>query len=1265
MLRKVLKGSELLIFYIKYFKERYSMFQVTKTEIAGLKDDDLRDLIGLLCESELSSKGVNSRSITYGGNQDASDGGVDVRVNLDLDIPNGGYIPASKTIIQVKVPKMGPSSIEQEMKPNDFLRDSIKEVITQKGAYVIVSSKSNISDSEYRKRISKMKECISKIEDASENCVDFYDCGRIASWVNMYPAMKLWVKNKYGISISGWQTFSEWKRMNPEFKNEFVFDETSFMYKDDYSDGSAITLVNGINEIRRKLSINTTSVRIAGLSGVGKTRLAFSLFVKEIGENSLDSNLLIYCDVGNNPNPNPISFVQQLISLEKRAIIIVDNCIKEQHSKLAEIVKQNDSRLSLLTIEYDAKQDDIIETDNYYMVSTSDIIIERYLKNSFPEIHPANIDTIVEASGGNFRMAKYFALSIDKDKSIGVLNNSELFDRLFMKENKINEALLKTAEICSLLYSFNINDEIELLSELTDLSSDQLRRNIALLQEMQLVQSRGDMCAVLPHGLANKLCSNFLNTISAERIIDSISKKYRVLLSFSRRIKYLHDNPKTVECAIGILNDLDQFSDFNKLSRENADVLVNLMYLIPKQILNRIEIIDDPHFFSRRNNNYSKFVNILIYSSYDKTSFDQIIGVLFEFALSEIEGENSNSIRNQVDILYHMYLSGTHATIKQRLDSLEILFDMNTKESISLAFHFINELLKTENFMGHASDFGSMKRDYGYEPKTNQEIYAWYENVLDYLKDKYRSCLYMEEIKNAIASNFRSLVRRGFFDYLVIFINEVLEISSWPEIWVSIKNIKYFDKMKIPNELIKKLDKLEFDVKPSSLEDEFIVYIKHNNKLFINIDDTADDYDSISSAAFNVGVRFGEDIDYFKSKIDLIKEEKSYRAMDFGRGLVNSKSDFFEILDVIISELTPEEIINNSNLMKGLFLGISSDYEKITQALDMILQNEELKELYPFLQATYPLRKSDFQRVIQALSDSKIPITQFEYLDRYLCELDIEVVIQYLESIPKSNEGIELIVGCIFSLLRENTFDDKLNDMAAKSILMYEFEERFDNSHSSYEFEKVAKIVFKEHNLSDEVYQFFTDFKQKLLLKPISFTSVSMVFKYIITSYSFEFLDVFFEDQSYDTYFGIKQFLNSMFSNGPLFYISDSELIEWSLKNNKLREIIKFAKPFELNRESNQYSWTDFGQLIIEEVEKSVDIPLLDKLISSIYPLCWDKGIVELLESRKVLIRHLLRVKNPEIRIHSRKALIELNQRIAWEKEYFDKRASKKFDSFE
>jgi hypothetical protein len=114
-----------------------TFLEITAKDIAELADDDLRALIGLLCEADYRLAGLPTKGITWGGHQDAKDGGLDVVVRDAVQPPSTSAVPRSSTGFQVKKPDMPRAEILKEMRPGNVLRQSIKALIKEKGAYII------------------------------------------------------------------------------------------------------------------------------------------------------------------------------------------------------------------------------------------------------------------------------------------------------------------------------------------------------------------------------------------------------------------------------------------------------------------------------------------------------------------------------------------------------------------------------------------------------------------------------------------------------------------------------------------------------------------------------------------------------------------------------------------------------------------------------------------------------------------------------------------------------------------------------------------------------------------------------------------------------------------------------------------------------------------------------------------------------------------------------------------------------------------------
>jgi hypothetical protein len=144
------------------------MFEITSDDIALLNDEELRTLVGLLCESELKIRDISSKFVTWGGNQNAADGGLDVRVELDSEQLIDGFVPRPNTGLQVKKPDMGPSSILDEMCPKGILRPVIRDLADRRGAYIITCSSGSTSDTALRRRRAAMKSAVEHLSNAAD-----------------------------------------------------------------------------------------------------------------------------------------------------------------------------------------------------------------------------------------------------------------------------------------------------------------------------------------------------------------------------------------------------------------------------------------------------------------------------------------------------------------------------------------------------------------------------------------------------------------------------------------------------------------------------------------------------------------------------------------------------------------------------------------------------------------------------------------------------------------------------------------------------------------------------------------------------------------------------------------------------------------------------------------------------------------------------------------------------------------------------------------
>ena len=223
------------------------MLEISSADIASSGDEDLRSLVGQLCEAELHAQGLPASGAIWSGDQNAADGGIDVRVAAERAA--GGFLPRASIGFQVKKTDFTPGLIGSEMRPWGDLRPSIAALIQQGGAYVIVSSGANTSDSALKDRLDAMRKAISTDDPMGALHLDFYDRGRLATWVRSHPGLMLWVRRRIGRAVSGWKSYEAWAVSPDGVADVYLLDDKARLHAG-ISDEKGIAVTDGIQRIR-------------------------------------------------------------------------------------------------------------------------------------------------------------------------------------------------------------------------------------------------------------------------------------------------------------------------------------------------------------------------------------------------------------------------------------------------------------------------------------------------------------------------------------------------------------------------------------------------------------------------------------------------------------------------------------------------------------------------------------------------------------------------------------------------------------------------------------------------------------------------------------------------------------------------------------------------------------------------------------------------------------------------------------------------------
>lgn len=1272
------------------------MLEILGEHIKELNDEDLRSPVGLLCEAELKSQGIPTAGVKWGGNQRAADGGIDVKVEISSTIHQDGYIPKSITGFQVKEPDMFPGEIEKEMRPNGELRESIKQLAEVKGAYIIISSNSSTAETALIKRKKAMFDALKDLESGENLKIDFYDSVRIASWVRSHPSLILWVRPKIGKPIHGWQSYDNWSNSPGGIEEEYLLDEEVRLFDGDSTRDSGLKGVEAINKLRQKLSHPKRSIRLTGLSGVGKTRLVQALFDDRIGEHPLNPVQAFYTDIGNSPIPSPHNFAEQIISMRTRAVLVIDNCSPELHRKLNDVCTAPKSLVSLITVEYDVRDDQPEETEVYRLEPASLDLIEKMVRARFKYVSQVDARTISKFSGGNARIAIALAETVGKDETLAELKDEELFKRLFYQRKDPDNQLMKSAEVCSLIYSFDIridegsNQEMELLSNLAGKSVLDLYRDIAELKRRQLIQQRNNWRAILPHAIANRLAKHALENIPINVILETLNREgnERIFISFSRRLGYLHESEKAVEIAEKWLSKDDLLGDISNLNKKGIDLLKNVAPIKPEATLNAIErVANSEHgeeFTSRDNENYVDITRLLTSLAYDPELFSRSVDLLNRFALSEDKDENFNSIRNQIKSLFQLYLSGSHATKEQRLKVIRRLISSKSEDEIQLGFELLRSALRSSHFTSyHQFDFGARPRNTGFWPKNREDLLAWFQLYLSYTVELATSNQSVAgKAKLILAENFQGLwTNIKMYDELEEAANRIIECGTWKEGWVGVRKTIRYGKKELNPGALARLNTLEEKLKPSSLIDKAKLYALSKHGTILDLPDTvneedikseSDRYRLIGEEAKSLGKEVAQNQEVLSLLIsDLIQVNGAW-SFQFGQGLAEGIHDVEKLWNDFKCHLKSiDENKRGPRVLCGFLYELyETAPDKFNELLDDALTDDILSPVFPQLQSIIKVDKEGLERLRQSLELDIAPIYMYNNLAYGGAhkEIDDTGLSDLIKRISKKTDGISVAIEILKMRFHGekgqiNKPSDELIQVGRELLNKIKFV-RNDNGIRSedYTLSEIIKICFSGEDAKKSTIEFCNRLAEAISDYHVFSEDYTSVYEVLIKEQSKIFLNCFYgEDNEFKP---ARLTWDSEFRKDPLSNLDNNKIIEWCEENPSERYQIMASviTPFRKVKESKQYKWTPLAKHMIDNSPNTDSV--LDNFYRSFYPRSWGGSLASILQTRMPLITELKEHENPVVVDWAFSAEMKFEKEIQLERQREDEREQARKDEY-
>jgi hypothetical protein len=1248
------------------------MFEITGDDVSLLNDEDLRAVIGRLCEAELRRRGHSVSHVTWGGSQTAKDGGLDVHVSLPAGTDIQGFIPKPETGFQVKKPDMSRKDIIGEMKPLGAARPVILELAKASGAYIIASSTGSVAFSALKNRKKAMAEALQGISDASKLAVDFYDRNRIATWVRDHPGLIPWVRSLVGKSVPGWQSFSSWSRAPRCTEDSYLVDDEARIKTGDKDEGDGLNAVDGINRIRALLSEPGHVVRLVGLSGVGKTRLCEALFDESIGKGRLDPSLAIYTNIADAPNPPPVSLASDLIAGRIRAILVIDNCSFELHRQLTDVARAENSTISIVTVEYDIRDDQPEGTHVFALDSSSLALIEKLVERLFPEISQIDRRTIAEFSGGNARVALALAATVGKSESISGLSDADLFKRLFQQRHEHDPDLLLIAQACSLVYSFEgvtmkgDGAELPILAGLVGKSLREVYAAVAELKRRDLLQERAEWRAVLPHAIANRLATLALQNIPQETITDALvaTAPARLRRSFSRRLGYL-DRSKEAQAIVeswlvpgGMLADIPNLDDGERA------ILENVAPVAPEAALTAVErALRGADEATLKKSAY--LTSLLRSLAYDPAQFEQSVGLLTKFAqLAGTGGTRDSEATSIVASLFQIVLSGTHAPVAARLKVLRDLLQSNDAGLRAVGVKALRAMLKTDHFSSsYGFDFGARSRDYGYHPRTGKDVRDWFEAVMAVVSPLALSdSPVAPEVRKCIADEFRGLwTNAAQADALESLARQAAAEGFWPDGWVAVRETQIFERKQLPADVLARLVALEELLRPKDLIDEVRgVVLRTDGGIGL---DEIDDIESedvtgalarVNAKVENLGRAVATDRDAFRTLLPELVRGSS-RVWLFGEGLASGTEQPCEVWRALLSGFADTEDANTS-VIGGFLSGLQGRDRLLTdKLLDEAVEDATIGQRFPELQASVAIDDRGVKRLHRTLELGLAPICRYLALAYGQATADISGaafrdLLLAISSKPEGNVvALEILSMRLFSDgSHKRQSAHEIVEAGRVLIGRYEFREQDSRKadREDHQLGRIAQVSLKTDEGIPIVQRIVRDMMAVISRYHI-FANDDLITG-LLRVHPMVVLDEIFSGDAKTQRRAVHALLDIRRSGkSPLHVVPDETLLEWCDREPVVRYplIAASAKLFRRPANDKPHEWVPLASKLLAKAPDAAAV--FQEIVAGLTPTSWTGSLATKLESRLKLLEQLPLGDRPGLAEMFRRAKAHFQERIA------------------
>ena len=850
--------------YKKHFVENFFISQikstgtinpytVTSEDIKKCKPQQAVELIKRLALLECDRYTIPQNSLHFSEDISVKDGGQDGLVACwSQGMPHTNYFPSSYNCFQIKTLPLSPQKCKEEIHDNkdkEQLKPALQKVIKKRGAYILCSTQS-VSGVHFQTREEILQKEIAKAGyNPDQIKIKFYDANIISNWLNQFPSLAVWfLQEVCGKNKSPWIFWEEWS-CETKHKSEFIYNKQGDKQVNKFENKQENKLEDKPSSIYNILSKPRQTVRLSGPSGIGKTRLALEVFRPPTTFNFAQekpylSHLVLYSSSENLKE----SHLRELKT--SRAILIIDDCSIAQAKKFQNIVLQENSKLSLLSIGYE--EDPYISEHKVKLEPDKEITKLMLSKN--PNIQSRNITVIEklnEISSG-FPLMAHLLEKVRPDILLSE-NSSDIQNKLLWGTDKEDSTAKKVIKACSLFDTIGFTEgwtDQQIIFSSTDprgskeakyiakkickISYEEFYKKVQYFKSKQIIQQYGRFIQVRPKPLASWLAMELIVETPPTTIIKWLSEMQRIpksyklsseeqkiykkeylsekkvkefeswnayqlslsklLESFCKQFSYLELSSKAPELAQKLCGENSFFGKEEVLNTKwGANCFYHLSEANPEIALKTLKKVfghKTTEELLKLKESRRDLVWTLQKLAVRKNLYPDSARLLLKLATAENEPFSNNSTGVFTDH-FQIYLSGTEAPPEMKFQIIDEIQKSQSIEQKKIALQALDKALTTGGF-SRSSDVvetRSGKNFIDWRPKTYGEQWDYFRKTLEYLT-QFATEDQDKEI-NKIASNIIAiklipLLKQGLYKEVEKAIKQVLSKHGVP--WPSAVN---------------------------------------------------------------------------------------------------------------------------------------------------------------------------------------------------------------------------------------------------------------------------------------------------------------------------------------------------------------------------------------------------------------------------------------------------------------------------------------------